>query len=108
MRRSARGWQGRAHAPTDRRRTRGAELRLLGRRAVRSRSRRERRRGRDRVRRLAALASHTCAVCHTNGPGLITIRLEADHPELFTTGWSAHMQYHLRGVMEGETEGRAV
>ncbi|HEX4449841.1 MAG TPA: DUF4266 domain-containing protein [Kofleriaceae bacterium] len=51
--------------------------------------------------------SHTCAVCHTNAPGLISIRLEADHPELFTTGWTASMQYHLRVVMDGETEGLA-
>ncbi|HEY1547327.1 MAG TPA: DUF4266 domain-containing protein [Kofleriaceae bacterium] len=51
--------------------------------------------------------SHTCAVCHTNGPGLISIRLEADHPELFTTGWTASMQYHLRVVMDGESEGLA-
>ena len=51
--------------------------------------------------------SHTCAVCHTNAPGMISIRLEADHPELFTTGYSANMQYHLRVVMENETEGLA-
>jgi uncharacterized protein (TIGR03382 family) len=49
--------------------------------------------------------SHTCAVCHTNAPGLISIRLEADHPELFTTGYTAAMQYHLRVVMDGEHEG---
>jgi hypothetical protein len=51
--------------------------------------------------------SHTCAVCHINAPGLISIQLEADHPELFTTGWTANMQYHLRVVMDGETEGLA-
>jgi len=51
--------------------------------------------------------SHTCAVCHTNAPGQITIRLEADHPELFTTGYTPNMQYHLRVVMENEHEGLA-
>lgn len=51
--------------------------------------------------------SHTCAVCHTNAPGQISIRLEADHPELFTTGYTTSMQYHLRVVMENEHEGLA-
>ena len=45
---------------------------------------------------------HTCAVCHTDPPGLIGIRLEADHPELFTTGWVAQKQYHLRVVLENQ------
>jgi uncharacterized protein (TIGR03382 family) len=51
--------------------------------------------------------SHTCAVCHTNAPGQISIDLEADHPELFTTGYQSGMQYHLRVVMNGEHEGLA-
>jgi uncharacterized protein (TIGR03382 family) len=51
--------------------------------------------------------SHTCAVCHTNAPGQISIELEADHPELFTTGYQPNMQYHLRVVMQNEHEGLA-
>jgi hypothetical protein len=51
--------------------------------------------------------SHTCAVCHTNAPGQISIALEADHPELFSTGYTAGMQYHLRVVLQGEHEGVA-
>jgi uncharacterized protein (TIGR03382 family) len=53
----------------------------------------------------ARWTSHTCAVCHTNAPGQISIELEADHPELFTTGYQRGMQYHLRVVMQGEHEG---
>jgi MYXO-CTERM domain-containing protein len=45
---------------------------------------------------------HTCAVCHTNAPGKISVRLEADHPELFTDGWQPNMQYHLRVVLLNE------
>ena len=45
---------------------------------------------------------HTCAVCHTDASGTIGIRLEADHPELFTTGWKPNMQYHLRVVLENQ------
>ncbi|HTR51030.1 MAG TPA: DUF4266 domain-containing protein [Kofleriaceae bacterium] len=40
--------------------------------------------------------NHACDVCHTNTPGIIGLGLEADHPELFTTGWQGGMQYHLR------------
>ena len=47
-------------------------------------------------------AGHTCAVCHTNAPGTIGLRLEADHPELFTDGWVANMQYQMRVVMLNE------
>ena len=50
-------------------------------------------------------AGHTCAVCHTGGPGRISIELQADHPELFSDGWKPNMQYHLRVVMVGETAG---
>jgi uncharacterized protein (TIGR03382 family) len=45
-------------------------------------------------------ANHTCAVCHTDAPGKIGVKLEADHPELFTLGWAPGMQYHLRVVLE--------
>lgn len=42
---------------------------------------------------------HTCAVCHTHAPGRIKLRLEADHAELFTSGWKPSQQYHLRVVL---------
>ncbi len=45
---------------------------------------------------------HTCAVCHTDAPGTIGIKLESDHPELFTTGWKPSTQYHLRVILENE------
>jgi uncharacterized protein (TIGR03382 family) len=51
--------------------------------------------------------SHTCAVCHTDAPGRIGIRLEADEPALFTDGWVAKQQYHLRVVLDGEWAGLA-
>lgn len=50
-------------------------------------------------------AGHTCNVCHVGGPATIGIRLEADHPELFTDGWKAKMQYHLRVVLQNEWAG---
>ncbi len=49
--------------------------------------------------------SHTCAVCHTDPPGIIGLGIEADHQELFSTGWAANQQYHLRVVMTREHEG---
>ncbi len=45
-------------------------------------------------------AGHTCSVCHTGTPGRIDLRIEADHPELFTDGWKPNQQYHLRVVLE--------
>jgi uncharacterized protein (TIGR03382 family) len=51
--------------------------------------------------------SHTCAVCHTDAPGTIGVKLEADHAELFTEGWKGGTQYHLRVVLENEHEGVA-
>jgi hypothetical protein len=50
-------------------------------------------------------ANHTCAVCHTDAASTIGVRLEADHPELFTDGWKPGVQYHLRVVLENEHEG---
>jgi uncharacterized protein (TIGR03382 family) len=50
-------------------------------------------------------SSHTCAVCHTDPPGIIGIRLESDHPELFTAGWKPSQQYHLRVVLTNEWAG---
>ena len=50
-------------------------------------------------------SGHTCAVCHTNAPGLISISLEADRPELFSTGWTPGTQYHLRVVLDHEHAG---
>jgi hypothetical protein len=40
--------------------------------------------------------NHACDSCHTDAPGLIGLGLQADHPELFSTGWNGGMQYHLR------------
>jgi hypothetical protein len=50
-------------------------------------------------------AGHTCDVCHTDAPHLIGVRLEADAPELFTTGYTPAHQYHLRVVLENEHAG---
>jgi len=52
-------------------------------------------------------AGHTCAVCHTGGPGTVGLRLESDHPDLFTTGWNPNQQYRLRVVLTGEHAGIA-
>ncbi len=52
-------------------------------------------------------AGHACDVCHTDAPGSIGIRLEADQTSLFTSGWKASTQYHLRVVLENEHEGLA-
>ena len=51
------------------------------------------------------LAGHTCAVCHTDAPGLIGLRLESDHPEIFTDGWKPGQVYHLRVILTGEWAG---
>lgn len=48
---------------------------------------------------------HTCAVCHTDAPGTIGSALESDHVELFTTGYTPGMQYHLRVVLLNEHAG---
>jgi uncharacterized protein (TIGR03382 family) len=50
---------------------------------------------------------HTCEVCHTGAPHLISIALDSDHPELFTTGWVPGQQYHLRVVLQHEWAGLA-
>src|SRR4051794_22009499 len=47
-------------------------------------------------------AGHTCAACHTDAPGIVGIRLEADEPALFTDGWTPNKQYHLRVVLTNE------
>ena len=52
-------------------------------------------------------SGHTCAVCHLDAPHLISIRLESDQPELFTDGWQAGRQYHLRVVLLDEWAGLA-
>jgi hypothetical protein len=51
------------------------------------------------------LAGHTCTVCHTDAPGLIGLRLESDHPEMFTDGWKSGQTYHLRVILTGEWAG---
>lgn len=48
---------------------------------------------------------HDCAACHTDPPGIIGLSLESDHPELFTDGWKASQQYHLRVVLDREWAG---
>ena len=50
-------------------------------------------------------ANHTCEVCHVGAPHLISIALESDHPELFTTGWVPKQQYHLRVRLLNEWAG---
>ncbi len=50
-------------------------------------------------------AGHTCAVCHTGAPLQVGLRLESDHPELFTEGWKPATQYRLRVVLVGDHEG---
>lgn len=52
-------------------------------------------------------AGHTCDVCHTNPAGRIELRVESDHPELFTDGWVGGMQYHLRVSILDEHAGLA-
>jgi MYXO-CTERM domain-containing protein len=49
--------------------------------------------------------AHTCAVCHTDAPGTIDIRVEADDPTLFTDGWKKLKQYHLRVLLLNEHAG---
>jgi len=50
-------------------------------------------------------AGHTCASCHSNAPGRISLALEADQPALFTIGWQPMQQYHLRVVLQHEWAG---
>ena len=50
---------------------------------------------------------HTCQVCHTGAPHLISVALDSDRPELFTTGWIPGQQYHLRVVLLNEWAGLA-
>jgi uncharacterized protein (TIGR03382 family) len=50
-------------------------------------------------------AGHTCNVCHTNAPGIIGLRLEADHPEIFTDGYRPMQQYHFRVLLLNEWAG---
>lgn len=45
---------------------------------------------------------HACDVCHTSAPHKIGLALQADRPELFTSGWVAGQQYHLRVVLLDE------
>jgi Domain of unknown function (DUF4266) len=47
----------------------------------------------------------SCEVCHTDAPRRIGLRIEADDPTLFTTGWSPGRTYHMRVVMTGEWAG---
>jgi uncharacterized protein (TIGR03382 family) len=53
----------------------------------------------------ARWTSHTCAVCHTDPPHLIGIKLEADDPSLFTAGWKPMQQYHMRVLLVNEWAG---
>jgi hypothetical protein len=48
---------------------------------------------------------HTCSVCHTDPPGQISIQLQADDASLFSDGWKANQQYHMRVVLVGEHAG---
>jgi uncharacterized protein (TIGR03382 family) len=52
-------------------------------------------------------AGHTCDVCHTDAPRRISLELQADKSDLFTSGWKPGLQYHLRVVLENEWAGLA-
>jgi uncharacterized protein (TIGR03382 family) len=49
--------------------------------------------------------NHYCDVCHTDPPHRVGLRLEADHSEVFTSGWLPGMQYHMRVVLLNEWAG---
>jgi len=48
---------------------------------------------------------HTCEVCHTDAPHTVGLQVQADDESLFTDGWTANKQYHLRVVLLNEHEG---
>ena len=50
-------------------------------------------------------SSLTCSSCHVGAPGIVGLRLGADHPELFTDGYTPGMTYQLEVELTGETKG---
>jgi len=50
-------------------------------------------------------ASLDCSTCHEGGPQRVGLRLNADDPELFTTGYVPGKVYELQVVLTNETEG---
>jgi hypothetical protein len=50
-------------------------------------------------------ASLTCNSCHVGGPGAVGLRLGADHPELFTDGYTPGQTYELEVELTNETAG---
>jgi hypothetical protein len=49
--------------------------------------------------------SQTCQSCHTDGPGLVRLKLGADPPSLFSDGYQPGATYQLEVELQGETEG---
>jgi hypothetical protein len=50
-------------------------------------------------------ASRTCADCHVNGPLTLGLKLGADDPSLFDTGYLPGKVYHLQVELQNESEG---
>ncbi len=48
---------------------------------------------------------HTCEVCHTNAPHLVGLKLESDDASVFSDGWQANKQYHMRVLLQNEHAG---
>lgn len=49
--------------------------------------------------------SQTCGNCHTDGPGVVRLKLGADQPSLFSDGYQPGTTYELEVELQGETEG---
>jgi hypothetical protein len=47
----------------------------------------------------------TCDKCHTDGPGLVRLKLGADDVSLFSTGYNPGQTYQLEVEIQGETKG---
>jgi hypothetical protein len=50
-------------------------------------------------------SSLTCQACHVGAPGLVGLRLGADHPELFSDGYLPGAIYELEVELTNETKG---
>lgn len=50
-------------------------------------------------------AGLTCVKCHTDGPQRVDIKIGADQPELFSTGYQAGQTYELEIELRHESEG---
>jgi hypothetical protein len=49
--------------------------------------------------------SMVCDKCHTDGPGVVRLKLGADDPSLFDGGYRPGQTYELEVALQGETEG---